>query len=410
MNKQLSMPKERIRVLLLEGIHGNAVRYFEEHGYSETELLPSALSGDELKSAIKDVHILGVRSRTQLDPSVLAAADKLFCVGCFCIGTDQVAHDHAAVLGIPVFHAPHANTRSVAELVIGFMIMLVRDVFHKSRLAAAGEWSKTASVARELRGKTLGIVGYGHIGSQVSVLAEAMGLRVLFHDVSDKLALGNARPVSSLDELLGASDIVSLHVPDTNATRGLMDARRLAAMKDGACLINTSRGHVVDLEALASELRAERLLGAAVDVFPQEPARSGDTFRCVLQGLDKVILTPHIAGSTLEAQESIALEVAGKIVAYSDRGTTVGAVNFPELQLAGHEGCHRVLHIHKNVPGIMRQIDRIFAERGLNIAAEYLQTKNGIGYVVLDTDPILAEDIMPALKAVDGTIRTRILY
>ncbi|MEZ5990259.1 MAG: phosphoglycerate dehydrogenase [Planctomycetota bacterium] len=407
---RLSFPKDRIRVVLLEGVHERAHAMFGEHGYDNVTLEAKALERDELRHAVADARLLGIRSRTHVDAALLASAPRLLAIGCFCLGTDQVDLDAAARAGVPVFHAPHANTRSVAELVLGFAVMLLRRVFPKSTRAHEGAWDKSARGCHELRGKTLGIVGYGHIGSQVSILAEAFGMRVLFHDIAPRLPLGNARPLGSLAEVLGQSDVVTLHVPDTEQTRGLVGAPELALMREDAYLINTSRGLVVDDEALARRLREGRLAGAAVDVFPREPRAPGERFESPLQGIHEVILTPHVGGSTVEAQETIAGEVARKLIDYSDLGTTTGAVNFPELGLTPHEGCSRVLHVHENRPGVLRQVNRVFADKGVNIHGEHLQTRDGVGYVVIDVDPVDKAAILPDLRAIEGTIRARILY
>ena len=406
----LSLPKERIRILLLEDVHESASGVLAEEGYPSVERVGHALDPHELTERLQDVHVVGIRSRTRFTREVLEKAERLFCIGCFSVGTDQVDLAASAEMGIPVFNAPHANTRSVAELVVGMSIMLLRDIFRKSTAAHAGRWLKTAKGARELRGKTMGIVGYGHIGSQVSVLAEALGLRVIFHDIVPKLPLGNARAVDSLSELLATSDIVTVHVPDTPETHQLLNRARLTTMKPGSCLVNTSRGTVVDLEALAELLDDGHLAGAAVDVFPKEPAGPEEPLATPLQGLYNAILTPHIGGSTLEAQRNIGTEVALKLAHYSDRGTTIGAVNFPELNLTPHEGTHRILHIHRNVPGVLRQINRVFADAGVNIAGQHLQTRGTLGYVVLDVDPSGSLELIPELKSIDGTIRARILY
>lgn len=406
----LSFPREKIRVVLCEGVHPSAVAYFEGHGYTQIESLPRAPSPSELKELVKDAHIVGIRSRTVLDRDALSAGTKIVGVGCFCIGTDQVDGEFAAERGIPVFNAPHANTRSVAELVIGLAIMLERDAFRKSGLVHAGSWPKSAAGAREVRGKTIGIVGYGHIGSQVSILAEGLGMRVLFFDIVPKLPLGNAAPVAALEELLAASDIVTLHVPQTPATTDMIDASRLAAMRKGAFLINTSRGVVVDQAALAEALRAGHLAGAAVDVFPSEPRSPEAPLDSPLRGIPNVILTPHVAGSTEEAQEKIGAEVASTLVAFSDRGSTVGAVNFPELTLAPHEGANRILHIHGNVPGMLQRINSAIAAGGINVLAQHLETRANVGYVVLDIEKKASSALLDRLKAIPGTIRARILY
>jgi len=410
MSRRLSLPKDQLRIALLEGVHERARTVLEDEGYHSIELLPGALPREELASLLENVHVVGIRSRTKLDAELLTSARRLFAVACFCIGTDQVDLGVAAQRGIPVFNAPHSNTRSVAELVLGLSVMLFRGIFEKSVAAHAGRWLKSAAGSREVRGKTLGIIGYGHIGTQVSVLAEALGLRVLFHDVVPRLPLGNARPVQSLAELLETADIVSLHVPDEESTRGMIGAEELARMSPRSFLINTSRGQVVDVDALADALRREALGGAAIDVFPREPHSRAETFESPLCGIERVILTPHIGGSTLEAQENIAVEVANRITSYSDRGTTLGAVNFPELGLEEHAGCSRVLHIHENRPGMMRRINHVFADLSINIVAEHLQTRGEIGYVVVDVEPIDQERVLHELRALEGTIRARVLY
>jgi len=407
---KLTLSRGKIRVLLLEGIHLLARGHFTESGYTSVRHETGALSRDELLEAVSQVHLIGIRSRTHLDDEVLAHAQKLIAIGCFCIGTNQVDLDAAAARGVPVFNAPHSNTRSVAELVIGLSVMLFRDVFRKSTAAHAGGWQKTAVGSRELRGKTIGIVGYGHIGSQVSVLAEAMGMKVIFHDIRPLLALGNATPRRTLADVLALSDVVTLHVPDTPQTRGLMGAAQIAQMKKGGYLINASRGTVVDTTALAKALRSEHLAGAAVDVFPEEPRTSGDEFKSPLRGIENVILTPHVGGSTQEAQENIAIDAASKLVSYSDSGNTTGAVNFPQLNLQAHESCHHVLHIHKNLPGVLAHINEVLSGQGANILGQHLQTHGSVGYVVTDVDRVDAESLRPMLRAIDGTLRTRILY
>ncbi len=407
---RLSLPRANIRVLLLEGIHQRAIDSFRDAGYTNVRHETGALRRDDLKEAIADAQLVGLRSRTQLDAEVLGCAKRLIAAGCFCIGTNQVALEDAALRGVPVFNAPHSNTRSVAELVIGLAVMLFRDVFRKSTHAHAGDWQKSAKGAHELRGRTLGIVGYGHIGSQVSVLAEAMGMNVIFHDVRPVLAMGNASTQAGLEKVLAESDLVTLHVPDTPETRDLMGAEEFAAMKPGAHVINASRGTVVDAEALAAALKSGHLGGAAVDVFALEPKTAGEEFVNPLRGLENVILTPHVGGSTLEAQESIATDVASKLIAYSDAGTTTSAVNFPQLGLAANEGCHRVLHIHRNEPGVLAKINEVLSAHDANIVGQHLQTMNGVGYVVTDVDSIAANEALPTLREIPGTLRTRILY
>ncbi|WP_454628934.1 phosphoglycerate dehydrogenase [Bradyrhizobium cenepequi] len=408
----LSLPKQKIRVLLLEGVNDSAVRLFDANGYSEVERLPKALGANELKRALSGVHMLGIRSRTQLSADVIEAADRLIAVGCFSVGTNQVDLDAARRLGIPVFNAPYSNTRSVAELTIAEVVMLLRKVFPRSVAAHAGGWDKSAEGSREVRGKTLGIIGYGNIGSQLSNLAEAMGMRVIFFDQTDKLRHGNTEPVETLDELLAASDVVSLHVPETPATANMIGERELRQMKQGAYLINNSRGTVVDLDALARVLREGWLAGAAVDVFPVEPASNADRFVSPLQGLANVILTPHIGGSTEEAQDRIGGEVARKLIDYSDVGSTLGAVNFPQVQLPARPTGTRFIHVHRNVPGVLRQVNDAVSRHGINILAQYLQTDPEVGYVVLETDVVggEGEGLLADLRAVDGTVRVRVLY
>lgn len=407
-----SLAKDKIRVLLLEGVHENAVQDFQRNGYTQIEQLKVALDEAELIERIQGVHLLGIRSRTRITEKVLAAANRLIGIGCFCIGTNQVALNAARTAGIPVFNAPYSNTRSVAELVIGEIIMLLRRIPEKSRACHDGLWDKSAKNSFELRGKILGLVGYGHIGSQLSVLAEAMGMQVRFFDVEKKLALGNARPCNSLEELLGVSDVVSLHVPSTPQTRNMFGAAQVQAMKPGSYLINASRGSVVDLDALAEGLKSGHVLGAAIDVFPKEPATNDEEFVSPLRGLDNVILTPHIGGSTMEAQANIGLEVAEKLIKYSDNGSTVGAVNFVEVSLPVKAGGNRrFLHIHANVPGVMRRVNEIFSQSHLNITAQYLQTDPEVGFVVVDVDGDVDETaVLNELQAIDGTIRARFLY
>ncbi len=409
---RLSLPKEKIHVLLLEGINDAAVELFAAAGYSNVVRLPKALDGPALAEALQGVHLLGIRSRTQLTEAVFAAADRLVAVGCFSVGTNQVELGAARVRGIPVFNAPFSNTRSVAELVIGEIVMLMRRIFPRSVGAHAGRWEKSVTGSNEVRGKTLGIVGYGKIGSQLSTLAEAMGMRVIFFDLTDKLRHGNTEPAESLDALLAASDVVSLHVPETPATHGMIGAAQLAAMKPGGYLINNSRGTVVDLEALAGALRSGRLQGAAIDVFPVEPASNTEPFASPLQGLENVILTPHIGGSTQEAQERIGGEVARKLVDYSDVGSTLGAVNFPQVQLPPRPTGTRFIQVQQNLPGMLRRLNEIFSSRDVNISAQYYQTDGDIGYVVLEADNAgpHADDILADIRQLEGTIRARLLY
>ncbi|BDG72849.1 phosphoglycerate dehydrogenase [Roseomonas fluvialis] len=409
---RLSLPKDKIRILLLEGVSDSAVERLADAGYATIKRESKALDGAALIKAVKGVHILGIRSRTQVTAEVLEAADRLFAIGCFCIGTNQVALEDAAMRGIPVFNAPFSNTRSVAELTLGEIVMLMRGIFPKSNAAHKGEWDKSAANSWELRGKTLGIVGYGNIGSQLSVLAEAFGMRVIYWDRTGKLPHGNAQPMTSLHALLAASDAVTLHVPETPDTMNMFGRAEIAAMKPGAVLVNNARGTILDLDALADALRSGHVLGAAVDVFPVEPARNGEPFVSPLQGLPNVILTPHIGGSTGEAQWRIGEEVSRKLIEYSDTGATFGAVNFPQVELPARPSGARYLHVHRNVPGVLRQVDEAFARRGLNISAQFLQTFGQVGYVVIDSDNarVQAEELLADLRAIEGTIRARLVY
>ncbi|MEM1230160.1 MAG: phosphoglycerate dehydrogenase [Pseudomonadota bacterium] len=407
---QMSLAKDKIGVLLLEGIHASAVAQLKADGYRNVRQLDHALQGDALAEALAGVHILGIRSRTQLTAGIIEQAPRLMGVGCFCIGTNQVDLDAARSRGIPVFNAPYSNTRSVAELVLAQMVLLLRRVPERSMAMHRGEWNKSAAGSFEARGKTLGVVGYGNIGAQLGVLAEAIGMKVRFFDVVKKLQLGNASQAEDLSALLAEADVVSLHVPQTPQTANLMSAERIAQLKDGAVLINASRGNVVDIDALATALKDGRLKGAAIDVFPSEPKSNDEPFVSPLVGLDNVILTPHVGGSTLEAQASIGVEVADKLVRYSDNGSTITSVNFPEVALPEHDDKHRLLHIHRNQPGVMSHINQVFSEAGLNIAAQYLQTREDVGYVVMDIDSEHSERGLQALQQVDGTIRARVLF
>ena len=405
-----STDKTRIKFLLLEGIHSSAIKVLRAAGYTQIESLSGALDGDALKAKMADAHFVGIRSRTQLTADVLAHAHKLAAIGCFCIGTNQVDLDAAREKGIAVFNAPFSNTRSVAELVLAEAILLLRGVPEKSAVAHRGGWLKSAEHSYEIRGKTLGIVGYGSIGTQLSVLAEALGMQVVFFDVVTKLALGNARQTSSLHDLLAQSDVVSLHVPETPSTQWMMGAAQMTAMKPGSVLINASRGTVVEIEPLAAALKSKQLLGAAIDVFPVEPSSNKEPFESPLRGFDNVILTPHVGGSTMEAQENIGIEVAEKLVKYSDNGTSTSSVNFPEVALPAHPGKHRLLHIHRNVPGVLSEINQVFAGNGINIASQYLQTHGDIGYVVIDIDAAHSDVALAKLHDVPGTIRSRVLF
>ena len=405
-----STDKNKIKFLLLEGIHPSAVDVLKAAGYTQIESLPGALPDEELKRKIADVHFVGIRSRTQLTADVFSHATKLAAVGCFCIGTNQVDLQAARERGIAVFNAPFSNTRSVAELVLAESILLLRGVPEKSAVAHRGGWLKSADNAYEIRGKTLGIIGYGSIGTQLSVLAEGLGMRVVFFDVVTKLPLGNAQQVAKLDDLLAQSDVVTLHVPETQATQWMIGAAQIATMKPGSVLINASRGTVVEIEPLAEALRQKKLLGAAIDVFPVEPRSNKDTFESPLRGLDNVILTPHVGGSTMEAQANIGIEVAEKLVKYSDNGTSTSSVNFPEVALPAHPGKHRLLHIHRNVPGVLSEINRVFSDSHINIASQFLQTNEAIGYVVIDIDATDSDTALAKLAEVPGTIRSRVLF
>ena len=405
-----SLDKAHIKFLLLEGIHPSAVKVLRAAGYSNIENISGALDGDALLTKIADAHFIGIRSRTQLTADVFAHANKLAAVGCFCIGTNQVDLNAARERGIAVFNAPFSNTRSVAELVLAEAILLLRGVPEKSAAAHRGGWLKSADNSFEIRGKTLGIVGYGSIGTQLSVLAEGLGMRVVFYDVVTKLALGNAHQITNLHELLALSDVVSLHVPELPSTQWMIGAAQIAAMKTGSVLINASRGTVVEIEPLASALQTRKLLGAAIDVFPIEPGSNKELFESPLRGLENVILTPHVGGSTVEAQENIGIEVAEKLVKYSDNGTSTTSVNFPEVALPAHPGKHRLLHIHRNVPGVLQQINTVFGANNINIASQYLQTHGDVGYVVIDIDAAHSDVALAKLAHVTGTIRSRVLF
>jgi D-3-phosphoglycerate dehydrogenase len=405
-----SLDKKKIRFLLLEGIHPSAVETLHRNGYHVIEQHKKALPPEELKEALKGVHFVGIRSRTQLTEEILEHADKLTAIGCFCIGTNQVDLDAATRRGIAVFNAPFSNTRSVAELVIAEAILLLRGIPAKNAGAHRGEWHKSAAGSYEIRGKRLGIVGYGNIGTQLGVIAEGLGMQVQFYDVVNKLPMGNARQVASLSQLLSSSDVVTLHVPETATTHRMVGAQQLAQMRPGAVLINASRGTVVDIDALAQRLDGGHLAGAAIDVFPVEPRSNDDEFLSPLRRFDNVILTPHIGGSTVEAQENIGIEVAGKLSLYSDNGTTTSSVNFPEVALPAHEGCHRLLHIHHNIPGVMSAINRVFSDINLNVSAQFLQTGSEIGYVVMDVDTASSDIALEKLWGIEGTIRCRVLY
>ncbi len=410
MANRFSLGKNKIRILLLEGIHQSALSAFQSAGYTNVEYLKTALEGAELEQKIKDVHVIGIRSRTNLSAEILRKAKKLFAIGCYSIGTNQVDLNAAKNLGIPVFNAPFSNTRSVAELVIAEIILLMREVPAKNAAAHRGEWLKAAKNSFEVRGKNLGIIGYGHIGTQVSILAEAMGMNVFYFDIEKKLNLGKAVACRSLEELLRISDVVTLHVPETESTANMISASQLDLMKKSALLINASRGTVVDYVSVAKALKSGKLAGVAADVFPKEPSSNDEPFVSVLQEFDNVILTPHIGGSTSEAQENIGLEVAEKLIRYSDNGSTVGAVNFPQVSLLPNHDKQRFLHIHKNMPGLLKDINYVFTNRGINIASQFLQTDPDIGYVIIDTESSDCDSILKELKKVPHTIRARMLY
>ncbi len=410
-----SLAKDKIKILLLEGLHPSSLEELKLKGYSNIEFLKTSLSESELIEKIADVHFIGIRSRTQLTDKVLSHAKKLVAIGCFCIGTNQVDLKAAQTRGIPVFNAPFSNTRSVAELVLGEALLLLRGIPEKSAKAHRGEWFKSAAGSVEARGKVLGIIGYGHIGMQLGILAETLGMRVRFYDVETKLPLGNASQAPTLNALLGEADVVSLHVPETVQTQNMIGEAQFAAMKEGAIFINASRGTVVDIDALAQALDSKKVAGAAIDVFPVEPKSNDEEFISPLRGFDNVILTPHIGGSTKEAQANIGLEVATKLAKYSDNGSSLSAVNFPEVSLPEHSipgqpSTSRLLHIHHNQPGVLTKINQTFAEHDVNIAAQYLQTDDKIGYVVIDIDSQDSELALKELKRIDGTIRARILH
>lgn len=408
--RSFSLDRSKIKVLLLEGIHENACLYFRENGYTDIECLNRALSEEELGKKLQNTHIIGIRSRTEIRKNLLLKTPRLFAIGCFSIGTNQVDTQDAKMEGIPVFNAPFSNTRSVAELVIAEIIMLMRGIPEKNALAHQKIWMKSFNNSVEIRGKTLGIIGYGHIGSQVSILAESLGMKIIYYDIEKKLSLGNSKHVKSLNDLLKISDCVTIHVPLTELTRNMISTGQIELMRKGACLINASRGDVVDYKAIADGLRSEHLSGVAADVFPEEPSSNDKPFENDLQDFNNVILTPHIAGSTMEALANIGTEVAEKLVRYSDTGSTIGAVNFVEIALQANSSKQRFLHIHKNVPGVLGEINHYFSSRGINISAEYLQTDAEIGYVILETDSELDPSVLKDLKNIPNTIRVRILY
>lgn len=410
MEAKTSYPKEKINILLLENISEIAVRNFQRNGYTQIQRLSKALPEAELIEAIKNVHIAGIRSKSQITPAVLKAALKLQAIGCFCIGTNQVDLEAATESGVAVFNAPYSNTRSVAELVMGAAIMLIRRIPDKSVAAHKGLWQKEAKGSYELRGKTLGIIGYGNIGSQVSVLAEALGMKVIFYDVETKLPLGNAMDMKTLKDVMSNADVITLHVPDTPETRNLINRKNLKYCKEGAILINYARGEVVELEDLALAIETGQIAGAAIDVFPVEPEKNGDIFKSPLQGLPNVILTPHIGGSTEEAQQNIGEDVSNKLLNYLEKGVSLGCHTVPALSLPPQEGAHRILHIHKNVPGVLSQINTQLSKNKINIVGQYLKTNDSIGYVVVDVDKKISNQASQLLKEVPHTIKVRLLY
>jgi D-3-phosphoglycerate dehydrogenase len=410
MDTKTSYPKEKIKVLLLENVSDLAVNNFKRSGYTDVQKLTKALSQSDLISAVKNCHILGIRSKSDINKNVLDAAKKLQAIGCFCIGTNQVDLESATEKGIAVFNAPYSNTRSVAELVIGAAIMLIRRIPDKNIAAHKGFWQKEASGSYELRGKTIGIIGYGNIGSQVSVLAEALGMKVIFYDVETKLPLGNALDARTLKDLLGAADVVTLHVPDTNQTKELINKSNIRYCKNGSIIINYARGEVIDLSALRKAIESGQISGAAIDVFPVEPEKNGDVFTSPLQNLPNVLLTPHIGGSTEEAQQNIGEDVSSKLLNYLEKGVTLGSHTVPALALPPQEGAHRILHIHNNVPGVLSQINGQLSKYSINIVGQYLKTNEQIGYVVVDVDKQLSKQASQLLKEVPHTLKVRLLY
>lgn len=405
----LSLDKDKIKILLLEGLHPSASQIFTQAGYNNLECITTSISQDDLLEKIKDVHLIGIRSQTKLNKRVLEAANKLIGIGCYCIGTNQVDLITAQKKGIVVFNAPFSNTRSVAELVLGQILLLLRGVPERNAKVHRGEWDKSATNSFEARGKNLGLIGYGHIGTQLGILAENLGFNVSFYDIENKLTLGNARQVATLPELLAQSDVISLHVPALDSTKDMIAANEFSMMKKNAILINAARGNVVDIPSLCEALESKKLLGAAIDVFPKEPKSNNNSFTSPLCKFDNVILTPHIGGSTQEAQQNIGAEVSGKLVKYSDNGSTLSAINFPEVSLPAHKNTSRLLHLHENQAGILTKINLTFAEHKINISGQYLQTNENIGYVVIDIDSENAQSALERLRQIEGTIRARLL-
>lgn len=410
MARKYSFPKDKIKISLLEGIHPAAEAQWKGADYSFLDCQSAALSEDDLVAYLQDVHVLGIRSKTEITERVLRSAPNLLAIGCFCIGTNQVDLEVASQCGVAVFNAPFSNTRSVAELAIAEVVMLARRAAERSQELHAGVWTKSAAGSYEVRHKTIGIVGYGHIGPQVGLLAEALGMHVIFYDVQPRLAMSNAESVSSLAELLERSDFVTLHVPETPETKNMISARELQRMKPGSYLLNLSRGTVVDIEALAEALRSEHLSGAAVDVYPEEPKSNSELFESPLRGLGNVILTPHIGGSTQEAQKNIGIEVATALVRFVDTGSTSGSVNFPVIDLVPNEGTHRILNIHQNVPGVLSKINKLIADMGVNISGQYLGTNQHIGYLIMDVGQNVSRELKRAIDEIDASIRTRLLF
>ena len=408
--KRTSYPKEKINILLLENISDLAVENFKKAGYSSVRKITGAMPEEELAKQVKDVHLLGIRSKSQITPAILNAAPKLQAIGCFCIGVNQVNLKEATSHGVSVFNAPYSNTRSVAELVIALSVMLIRRIPDKNKAAQEGKWMKESKGSYELRGKTLGIIGYGNIGAQVSVLAEAFGMKVIYYDIVTKLPLGNAHQYKTIKEVVAEADVITLHVPETSQTKNMINAALLKNFKKGSILINYARGEVVDLNALRNVLQSGQLSGAAIDVFPIEPEKNGDIFTSPLQGLPNVILTPHIGGSTEEAQANIGEDVSTKLISFLETGSTTGSHTVPELTLPLQEGAHRILHIHKNVPGVLSQINTLLSGHSINILGQYLKTNDNIGYVVLDVDKHLSGEALELLKGIKETIKVRLLY